>query len=78
MSSSTDGIENSLCYSSKTLYSSLFYFAKYADIKIQNKFVYTRVCLIPNAVGTRYLLKASGFANQHLILSVLHLIELTH
>lgn len=27
-------IGNSLCYSSKMLYSSVFYFAKYTDIKI--------------------------------------------
>ena len=72
-----NGINNSLCYSSKTLYSSVFYFAKCTDTKIKDGFVYWRVGLIANAVGTRHLLKASGFAVQYLILLVLCLSELT-
>lgn len=46
----------------------VFYFAKCVDVKIQNQFVYSQVCLTENAVGTRHIVKASGFAVQYLIL----------
>lgn len=53
-----------------------FYFAKCTDVQIQDRFVYSRVCLTENAVGTRHVLKASGFAVQYLILLALSLSEL--
>lgn len=55
----------------------VFYFAKCTDVKIQDQFVYSRVCLIENAVGTKHILKASGFAVQYLILLAPSLSELT-
>lgn len=64
-------IDNGLCYSSKMLNSSVFYFVKCTDVKIQDLFVYRRACLTANAVGKRHLLKGTEFAVQYLILLVL-------